>query len=79
MDLIPAEQLLVERLYVGTGTTKMPGGQHAGLPPSYIRVTHLPSEIVAQCGCFRSDFKNRAVAIEMLEAALTGKYGSEIG
>lgn len=77
-ELIQPQHLHVERLYRGTGTKEMPGGQHAGSPPSYIRVTHLPTEIVAQCGAFRSDFKNRAVAIEMIEAALTGKYGGEL-
>ena len=77
-ELVPPEHLLVERIYRGTGTTVMPGGQHAGTPPSDIRVMHIPTEIVAQCGAFRSDFKNRAVAIEMIEAALTGTYAKEL-
>jgi protein subunit release factor A len=77
-DLIPPEHLLVERIYRGTNTTERPGGQHAGSPPSDIRVIHVPSGLVAQCGAFRSDYKNRTVAIEMIEAALTGKYGSEL-
>lgn len=72
---IPAEDLKVELIYRGTGTTQRPGGQQAGCPAADVRVTHLPTGIMAQCGDMRSQHKNRAVAMEMIEWGLAAiKY-----
>ena len=60
----------VERIYLQTGTTDFPGGQHAGLPHSAMRVTHVPTGLMAQCGAERSDHKNRALATEMVQWGL---------
>lgn len=76
--MIPDDNLRVELIYRGTGTTTPPGGQHAGSPASDIRVTHLPSGIFAQVGVSRSQRKNRMIAVEMIEAALTCKWSNEI-
>jgi len=70
--------LKIELVYRGTGTTEMPGGQHAGTPASDIRVTHIPSGVFAQVGVSRSQHKNKLIAIEMIEAALTCKFANEI-
>jgi protein subunit release factor A len=78
MNLIPENELKVEVIYLQTETTERPGGQHAGTPASSIRITHLPSGVHAQCGACRSQHKNKVVAIEMLEAALTSKWGGEL-
>lgn len=59
-----------ERIYLATGTTEYPGGQHAGLPASAIRVTHIPTGLMAQCGEERSDHKNRIIATEMVQWGL---------
>ena len=75
-DLI--DPLLIELVYLQTGTTECPGGQHAGSPATKIRVTHIPSDIVAECGVSRSNHKNKTIAIGMIEAALTGPYGKEL-
>lgn len=77
-DLIDPSLLSVEVIYLQTGTTEMPGGQHAGTPASSIRVTHIPSGVMAQCGACRSQFKNKAVALGMIEAALTGQFSNEL-
>ena len=77
-DLIDPSLLLIEIIYLQTGTTQCPGGQHAGTPASKIRVTHIPTDIVAECGVSRSNHKNRTIAIGMIEAALTGPYGNEL-
>lgn len=77
-QMIPDEHLHVELIYRGTGTSTPPGGQHAGSPASDIRVTHLPSGIFAQCGVSRSQHKNKMIAVEMIEAALTCKWSNEI-
>jgi protein subunit release factor A len=61
----------VERIYLQTGTTEPPGGQHAGTPASAIRATHIHTGLMAECGWHRSDHKNRAVALAMLHWGLT--------
>lgn len=77
-DLIDPSLLRVEVIYLQTGTTQCPGGQHAGTPATKIRVTHIPSEIVAECGVSRSNHKNKTIAMGMIEAALTGPYAKEL-
>ena len=68
----------IEVIYDGTGTTHPPGGQYAGSPSNSVRVTHIPSGIVAQCGAARSQHKNRQICFEMIEGALTSKYANEL-
>ncbi len=46
------------------------GGQQVGSPNYPVRVTHLPTGIMAECGFHRSQHKNRALAFEMIEFAL---------
>lgn len=62
--------LRIESLYSQTRSTERPGGQHAGSPPMFVRVTHIPTDTVAECGFERSQFKNKQVAISMIEMAL---------
>jgi len=60
----------VEDLKIETLVRGNKGGQHCGLPPVDIRVTHVPSGLIAQCGSERSQMRNRNTAIAMLEYGL---------
>jgi protein subunit release factor A len=46
------------------------GGQHVGITRCPIRVTHIPTGLMAQAEC-RSQHRARMVAVRMIEQALT--------
>ena len=64
------DDLKIESLYTQTRSTQYPGGQHAGSPSMFVRITHIPTDTVAECGFERSQFKNKQVAMAMIEMAL---------
>ena len=62
-------EYLHELIYDATGTTKSPGGQQAGGPATSIRITHLPTGLMAQCST-RSTHKSTKIVMAMLEYGL---------
>ena len=62
-----------EDLKVEVSQRNPPGGQHVGTE-SGVKITHLPSGLVAECKTERSQHRNKQIAMDMILGGLTSPH-----
>jgi peptide chain release factor 1 len=76
-DEAQAVQINPSDLRIDTYRASGAGGQHINKTDSAVRITHLPTGIVAECQDDRSQHRNKAKALQVLSARIKEKERSE--
>jgi ribosome-associated protein len=74
--MTPDEELL-KQCRIETFRSKGPGGQHANVTNSAVRLTHLATGLSVSCQNERSQFQNKMICLERLKQKLERFYAKK--